>query len=253
MRLSSILRLPSVFMAGLGLALCVQASEPATPQDYVNIFQNGTEVEQEKAAQTLAWAGISSPQLFDLVETKALAALPNATGKVGINYVAHLTKALAYSGNEKYRATIEKIINEAPHGRLKKHAVQALGELPNYAQLNAVIAPKAWPEYEHPSLDQRLTNMLNSENHELVRMAAKRIHYTHNYKPELLAKLNAVIEANYQLSMDALGIDSIAWACRALAGSRDTSYRPTIEKVANGANEKKLAKYARGYLKRYGS
>lgn len=253
MFLSSLLRLSVLLTAGLGLAFAVQAKEPATPEEYVAIFQNGTELEQEKAAQSLQWAGISSPQLFDLVEARALAGLPNATGKVGINYVGHLAKALAYSGNEKYRASLEKIINEAPHGRLEKHAEQALGELSNYTQYNAIIAPKPWPEFAHPSLDQRLLNMLNSGNHELVRMAAKRIHYTHNYKPELLAKLNEIIETNYQRSLGSLGVDTIAWACRALAGSRAADYRPTIEKVASGAHEKRLAKYAQGYLKKYGS
>lgn len=251
--LRSLLSRSMVLLAGLCSVISVQAAEPATPQEYVAVFQSGLPIEQEKAAQSLEWAGISSPQLFDLVEAKVLEVLPKATDKVNINYAAHLTKALAFSGNEKYRPTIEKVIKDAPTKKLKKYATIALEQLPTYASWNPLIAPQAWPEFEHPSLNQRLANMLNSGNVELVRMGAKRIHYTHNYQPELLALLNSNIETNYQQQLDALGIDSTAWACRALAGSRVPDYKPTIAKVAAGAKQKKLRGYAKKYLNYYGS
>lgn len=241
-----------LLMVGIG-ASWVALAEPETPEDYVKIFQSGSPVEQEKAAQTLEWAGLSSPQLFDLVEAKALESLPKATDKVTINYVAHLTKALAYSGNEKYRPTIEKIIAQAPHKKLKKHAIHALGSLPLHTQINPLIAPQAWPEYAHPSFNQRIINMLASGNAELMRMAAKRIHFTQNYQPEFLLQLNKAIESQYQQPLDRLELDATAWMCRALAGSRVAEYKPTIEKVASGAKEKKLAKYAKKYLSYFGS
>ncbi len=230
----------------------VAQAEPETPDDYVKIFQSGSPIEQEKAAQSLEWAGLRSPKLFDLVEAKVLEALPKATDRIGVNYVGHLTKGLAYSGNEKYRPTIEKIIKDAPHRNVKKHATQALNDLPLYATLNPLIAPQAWPEYPHPSLNQRLINMLSSGNSELMRMAAKRIHFTQNYQPEFLAQLNRAIDINYQQSLDSLGLDATAWMCRALAGSRVAEYKPTIEKVAASATEKKLRSYASKYLAYYG-
>ncbi|WP_062058289.1 hypothetical protein [Cellvibrio sp. OA-2007] len=241
-----------LLMVGICTSWIVQA-ETETPEDYVKIFQSGSPIEQEKAAQTLEWAGLSSPQLFDLVEAKALASLPKASDKVTINYVAHLTKALAYSGNEKYRPTIEKIIAEAPHKKLKKYAVQALNTLSLHTQINPLIAPKAWPEHSHPTYNQRIVNMLASGNAELMRMAAKRIHFTQNYQPEFLQQLNKTIESTYQQSLDSVGLDAAAWMCRALAGSRMAEYKPTIEKVASGAKEKKLAKYAKKYLAYFGS
>lgn len=238
-----------VVTLGFSWTVC---AEPETPEDYVKIFQSTNLPDQEKAAQSLEWAGISSPRLYDLVEAKALEYLPRATDRTNVNYVAHLTNALAYSGNEKYRPTIEKIIQDAPHKRLKKYATQALGQLSLYSQLNPLIAPKPWPEYTHPSLEQRLVNMLNSGNDELVRMAAKRIHFTNNYQPELLALLSAGIQQRYQQPMGGLALDTTAWMCRALAGSRDEQYKALIEQVAKGAKEKKLAKYAKKYLSYFG-
>lgn len=249
--LNTLLLRAALLVTGVCGSWAAQAG-PETPEDYVKVFQTGSPIEQEKAAQTLEWAGLSSPQLFDLVEAKALEFLPKARDKVNINYVAHLTKALAYSGNEKYRATIEKVIKDSPHKKLKQHALQALARLSDYSTFNPLIAPQAWPEYAHPSLNQRLINMLSSGNVELMRMAAKRVHFTHNYQPELLAQLNQAIEGKYQQSLDGLGLDATAWMCRALAGSRAVEYKPTIEKVANSATEKKLRSYASKYLAYYG-
>lgn len=245
--------LSSLLMAiGLAFASAVQAAEPETPEEFVKVFQSGGQLEQEKAAQALAWAGLSSPQLFDLVEAAALKSLPQATDKVTINYVAHLTKALGYSGNEKYRTTIEKIIAEAPHKKLRKHAQQALPTLAVYAKLNPLIAPESWPTSAHPSLNQRLANMLKSENTELIRFAAKRIHHSQDYQPELMALLAGTIEKNYQQALDRERLDALAWATRAIAGSRNLQYKPTVEKVATAAADKKLRKYATKYLSYYG-
>ncbi len=240
-----------LLIAGISFSWMALA-ETENPEDYVKAFQSGSPLEQEKAAKELEWAGLSSPKLFDLIEAKVLENLPKATDKVNINYVAYLTWALAYSGNEKYRATIEKVIKEAPHKKLKKHATRALAELPRYSTINPLIAPKAWPEATHPALNQRLLNMLNSGNTDLIRLAAKRIHYVNNYQPELLAQLGKVIESNYEQPLDADRSDAIAWACRALAGSRVPEYKSTVEKVASSATNKKLAKYAKKYLAYYG-
>ncbi len=245
--------LRSLFMSiALTFAGLAQAVVPETPEEFVKVFQAGSQLEQEKAAQALEWAGLSSPQLFDLIEADLLKVLPQAKDKVTINYVAHLTKGLSYSGNEKYRATIEKIIADAPNSKVKKYAKLSLPKLAEYARLNALIAPQSWPTEAHPSLNQRLANMLKSNDTELIRLAAKRMHYTLSYPPELLALLNTTIEQNYQQPLEGERLDAIAWACRALAGSRTPEYKATIEKVAAGADTKKLRSYAKKYLNYYG-
>jgi hypothetical protein len=239
-----------VFLSAIFTSMSAFA-EPATPEEFVTIFQSGSQVQQEKAAEALEWAGISSPKLFDLVEALALKTLPQSTDKVTINFESYLVMALGYSGNEKYRPTIQKIIAEASNKKLKNYGEQALKALPVYAKLNPLIAPKPWPENAHPSINQRFTNMLNSDDTELVRLAAKRIHNTLTYTPELLAALNAAIERNYKNALDEERLDAIAWAAKALAGSREAQYKPTIEKVSTSATDKKLRNYAKKYLNYY--
>jgi len=240
-----------LFVASLFTALAAYA-EPQTPEEFVQIFQSGTQVQQEKAAEALEWAGISSPQLFDLVEAVALKTLPQATDKVTINFESYLVMALGYSGNEKYRPTIQKIINEAPHKKLKKYGQEALTALPTYTKFNPIIAPKSWPENVHPSINQRIVNMLNSDDTELMRLGAKRVHNALNYSPELLVALKNAIERNYKNKLEGERLDAVAWLCKALAGSRNTEYKNTIEKVSTDASEAKLRSYANKYLNYYG-
>ena len=232
----------------LALAASLAYAEPQTPEDFVRIFQSGTQVEQEKAAEALEWAGLSSPKLFDLVEALALKTLPQSTDKVTINFESYLVKALGYSGNEKYRPTIQKIIAEAHDKKLKKYGEQALASLPVYARYNPIIAPKSWPENTHPSINQRIVNMVNSDDTELMRLGAKRVHNELNYPPEALAALNAAIERNYKNHLEGERLDAVAWVAKALAGSRQAEYKSTIQKVATGSADKKLQSYGKKYL-----
>ena len=241
---------PALFMLGL-VAACTVYAEPQTPDDFVKIFQSGTQVEQEKAAEALEWAGLSSPKLFDLVEELALKTLPQSNDKVTVNFESYLVKALGYSGNEKYRPSIQKIIAEARDKKLKKYGEQALNQLPAYAKYNPIIAPKPWPENTHPTINQRIVNMINSDDTELMRLGAKRVHNESNYSPEALAALNTAIERNYKNHLDDERLDAVAWLAKALAGSRQLEYKGTVEKVSIGAADKKLASYAKKYLSYY--
>ncbi|RYY73810.1 MAG: hypothetical protein EOO52_17555 [Gammaproteobacteria bacterium] len=242
---------PMLFLCAIFTSLSVYA-EPATPEEFVSAFQSGSQIQQEKAAEALEWAGISSPKLFDLVEALALKTLPQATDKVTINFESYLVMALGYSGNEKYRPTIQKIIAEASNKKLKRYGEEALKALPVYAKLNLLIAPKPWPENTHPSINQRIINMLNSDDTDLMRLGAKRTHNTLNYSPELLAALNTALERNYEGDLDDERVDAVAWVAKALAGSREVQYKNTVEKVSTHANSKKLRSYAKKYLSYYG-
>lgn len=224
------------------------AALPETPEEYITVFKSGWRIDKEKAAETLAWAGISSPLVFDIVEQELLSIYPTAKTRVAINYASWLVKALSFSGNEKYRPTINQVTAEGPHRKLRNYAKWAQNNLALYTRLNKLISPNPWPESPYPLLDQRLTNMLNSDDLELFRIAAKRIHYTHNYKPELLKLLDDTIKANYKKSFNANGADAMAWLCKALAGSRATEYKTTIETVEREAGSSRLRLSASHYL-----
>lgn len=242
----------TAMLAGLLLSLNAWALLPTTPEEYMQTFAEGLQIEKEKAAESLGWSGLSSPQIYDPIEQELLANLPAATSKATINYVGWLTKSLAYSGDSKYVPTLKKVALEAPHNKSKKYAQQALQMLPQYARYNSLISPEQWPDAPYPSLHQRYLNMLQSQEYELIRLAAKRIHNTLDYSPELLAQLDQTLNQYYiKPDLSSLGVDAIAWVAKALAGSRAPEYRDSVEKAAKKAPHKKLRTYAQKYLKYY--
>lgn len=242
----------SSLLIGSFLVALVAHAEPQTPEEYIQIFQSNNQPQQQKAAEAFEWAGLSSPQIFDLVEAKALQQLPNSNDKNIANYESYLVKALAFSGNEKYRATIQKIHAETLNKKVKKYAEESLPRLAVYTRLNTLIVPKPWPDAAYPSLNQRLINMLASDDTDLLLLAAKRINYTNTYMPEVLTQLNASLLNNYKKPLTGDRLEAIAWLCHALAGSRLPEYKSTIEEVEAHAHEKKLRKYAHKYMSYYG-
>lgn len=240
MKFRSLIALVALLATGLVFA------EPQSSSEYVKVFASGYPMEKQKAMESLAWAGLSSAEVFDPLEAEALAKYPMATDRTTIDYVSWLVKALAYSGQQKYMPTIAKIAANAPHKKLKKYALQAQKMLPMYTKYNPIIAPAGGA---YPSFNQRLANMLKSGETELVTIAAKRIYFTRTFTPELLGLAKTNLEKGYKSKLNGDMFQELAWQTRALVASHDAQYRPLIDQVASSATEKKLRKYTLKYLK----
>lgn len=216
---------------------------------YQQIFEGGSRVEQTAAASTLEWSGLSDEALFDVVAVNLEKAAPEAKNKASIDYVAWLLKALAFSGNEKYRAEIQKYTQSGFHKKVRKYAKKSLGYLDQHKEWNPVINDPAGFKEGESLKDNRLANMIRSDVLELNRIGAKRVHYEHNYTPYLLETLAAELKAKAPtMADDKLTVDAYAWMAKAVAGSGEAKYRPLIEQLSKEAGSSKLRKYARKYL-----
>ena len=103
----------------------------------------------------------------------------------------------------------------------------------------------------YPTTSQRLKNMLDSNDMELIRVAAKRMYLSRMSDHELISTASKLIEKHYQSDGDKVFIDTVAWLCKAVANSKNPQYKPLIERVSTSANNKKLRNYARKYLNYY--
>lgn len=243
-----------LFMLIPAIALALPKGAEDELQNYIAAFQ-GNDIQQQKIiAQSLEWSGFSQPKLFDLIEDKLLSAYSTANDKQRVDFLSWLSKALAFSGNTKYQSTLRTVAQGAHHKKLRKHAEKSLETLQHYRSWNKHIIDEAnW----NPRLStdmNRLRSMIQSDILELKRLAAKRVHYKHIYDEPLLDLFEQELLANYRTnSNDKVFIDSWAWVCKAMAGSRNLKYQATVVKVANGAGNKRLRKYAAKYLKYYKS
>src|SRR3954469_4611748 len=99
--------------SALLLSLCAPfAVLAATPEEevqhYIAIFDGAGD--GDKAADDLAWKGISDTRLFDVIEKRLLQdAQGNGRDRTARNHAARLIKALGFSGQPKYAQTLDSL------------------------------------------------------------------------------------------------------------------------------------------------
>ena len=251
------IRILALFFTLVSLSTVVSAL-PASVEDelqrHIKVFEGDDTFRQKQVTQTLEWSGLNQASLFDLIEAKLTAQYKTNKNRQDADYLSWMAKALAFSGNEKYRSTLEAVANDAASNKLKRYAKSAQEDLSKHQRLNPIILDESrWDDSQSADMN-RFRIMIQSDELELKRMAAKRVHYDHMYDTELLDLFEAQLKANFKSnSSDHLFVDTWAWVCKAIAGSRKIEYKSTVELVSESAGNKKLRKYAKKYLKYYGS
>ena len=203
------------------------------------------------ASKIITHGGITDKTIYDrlhqLVEEGYKTGLDN---KYHIDEISWHTKALATSGDEKYRPTIQSVSN-ANHKKLRRHGSDSLEALSNWAKWNPIINSK---EYASPGQAQEVTRylaMLKSNHYALKMQAAQGIYQNHLYDEKLLDTVSEELLAHYQKinKRDKVEIQSMAWLCKVLGNSGKQKYKTTLENVANTAPHRKIKQHAKKALK----
>ncbi len=215
---------------------------------YIDVFTNGSIAEQKKASSSLMYQGLSDARLFDLIEKKIVQRYRTTNDKS----VSWLIIALGFSGLEKYELTLEKIIEDDVSRAYTKHALNSLNNISWYMEWNKIISDKSTFNSKQTDEVNRFANMLRSNDYQLIRIAAKRIHYQHLYPEYLLDVLQETVRNHYNDPVyDRYQPDAVAWMLKALAGSRNRKYIPVIDEVIHKAKNRKIVSHAKKYLRYY--
>ena len=250
LRRGGLLLLAALF--GLGQAGVAAAQGGDQIQHYIDVFSGKPRIQQRQACESLQWAGLSDPRVFDLVEKNLLASYKQINDRQDSDYVAWLSRALAFSGQEKYRATLTEVAENGGHRNVRGHAGKALKELDEYKRWSPVLASRAGYVAGKSDEVNRLGAMLRSGEKGLQQAAASRIHFGQLYDGWLLGTLDQAVKPTLSTDWkEKEDINAVAWMLRALAGPGKPEYRATLEQAANGAANSKVRKYAAGYLKKY--
>lgn len=240
---------------GLLISSCLLApasfAKNYTQEDYQQIFQGTNQYKQQQALESLILSGLDDPSLFDMIEAKLAVSLPLATQKHPIEYSSWLAKGLGYSGNEKYRATLQAIVDGDYHKKLRKYAQEGLSNIDQFAIWNPILNNKSQYDTNQSQKLNVLANALASDDLELKRLAAKRIVNERVYDEFTLQKLADQLTSLDKLTNDKLAIDAYAWIAKALSASGNEKFKPVITTLSETAPEKKLRSYASKYLKSY--
>jgi hypothetical protein len=238
-------------MLGISLLSAPLFAKEYKVETYQEVFKGDNQFKQKQAIESLTLAGLSDPAIFDALEAKLIASLPQATEKNAIDHSAWLVKGLAYSGNEKYSETINSIARGSYHKKLKKYASQANESLAQYKKWNTILGDKGQYTADQSQQNNAFANALRSDDLELMRLAAKRIMDDHQYDDFILAVLSNELKTPRLMADDKLAIDTYANMAKALASSGNADYRDVIENIATTNSNRKLKKYAASYLKKF--
>jgi hypothetical protein len=236
-----------LFFALACVGLLSGQAAAATPEEdvqrFVEIFNGPVEKHQE-AVQALAWMGLSDPRIFDPLEQRVLKEGPTARGiqRAERNRVAHYIRALGFSGQPKYLATIVKFRHDNEYDRFARVASE---ELPQYEKWNPIISNRATFNPKYGDDANRVRNMLLSDDLVLKRLAAKRIFFA-NREEELVERLAAALKDNYRRGPDDAEItNTIGWLIKGVACTKDAKYIPLLEEVAANAPNKAVRRHAK--------
>lgn len=236
----------------LSYSSLIFANERFTPNEYLTAFTSGTNIQKQKTAESLAWAGLTTPKIFDLIEADLLTAY-NGEKRIDKNFAGWLIRGLGFSGNEKYRDTLNLIAKNKDKSkkRLRRYAKSALASLERYKDYNNIIAPTSWPKGEHPSLHQRLVNMMESDNFQLIKIAAKRITRKSNQTPDTLSATEKTVKKHAYRKLDRHDSDAITWALKALAFTKLPEYKILLEDIGKKSKNSKIRQKAKWYVGKY--
>lgn len=97
--------------------------------------------------------------------------------------------------------------------------------------------------------EKRYAGMLDSASSIDIRNAAKNFYHRYSSSSYLARVAEQSLLKNYKVqSRDSVHVDAMAWLCKCLARTGDTSFAPTLKMVADSAPSRKLKKYAQKSL-----
>lgn len=196
----------------------------------------------------LKWTAITDPRLYDEIEKAPVSQyLIKKPDKITIGDVAHKIRALGFSGNPRYQATLTTIMNDAPNKKFRIHAKKALVDLGRFERWNKQIND-AEVQVEGKSVEITVFfKMLNVEDTLVQRFAAKAIVDGWQQDEDLLNAVADKLKAMYnQPGLDKRVQDTAAWFVKALGQSG--KYRELLTEVNQGTSYKKLKKYSIRYI-----
>ncbi len=237
----------SVFILASVSVMANQSDLDAEKAMYVQAFNSGDLETLKSKARNLEWSGLSDAQVFDPLEKQILANL-NTSDKAGLDAAAWMIRGLGSSGNVKYLPTLNKVL-ETGSKKLQRHAKNAIEELPKFAERNLVISKDLDKSGAGRVGEQRVLNLLNSDNAELKYAGVERAYDFYSkgaaVDKEVMGKVQSLLLAGYKSeAKDRAELNALVLMCKTLANTRDSAYAATMQEVADNAPNKKLAKNA---------
>lgn len=236
----------SLLLSGACLA---QTDRSAEVQALMAALDSASSSKRVNAAKVISRSGLTDQELYNKIATllKNSYATKTDSDHIDADHIdemAWLCKALAASGDSQYRPLFEEIAAATPSSKLKHYAEQSNSLLEEYAQRSRILnETKSWDD-SLSAEDNRLVNMLNSDNVALKRDAAKAVVRNFNTDAKVFAAAAAALTTMFaENNLSSTRADTMAWLCKALAASGDKKYIEILQQIHDGTSNTKLLTY----------
>ncbi len=212
-------------------------------------IESASRIQRVDAAKVVSRSGLQGDELYEKIAEIIEAGYKLPYEKDLADEMAWMCKALAASGDPKYRQLLAEVAQNSPSIKIKKYAKQSAELLDVYAERSKVLnKTDSWDE-DLTAEENRLVNMLRSDDTALKRDAAKIIVRSAVNGKVYSVVASALNEMSETYRNDNLSVDTMAWLCKALATSGDNSYVKDLEFVLENTKNSKLRKYAKNAIK----
>lgn len=215
-------------------------------------YSNGNKQAQMLAINNrIRFSGITDIALFDIAEKNMLEISPATRNYEEIEYICWMAQMLAFSGQEKYRDSLNKILTKTKTAVIKHHIRSSLEVLPKYQRWNIIISQNLENVPLSGLAKARLINMLNGDDPELVRGAASIVDHFYLADEEitdLVEKRLLVLYPQY-LSVSSDQYDEAsAWLCKILGNTKKQKYISTLKQVHRSTKSSSVHTWAKKSL-----
>lgn len=217
---------------------------------YLGILNGSDHAARIEMLKRLQWSGISDARLYDPIEELPLREIELAEPeRAQFDDIAHRIRALGYSGNEKYRPTLERLSKEAANKKLRKHARKALTQLGQFGTWNEKIAQSNIDTSGKSAEVATYMRMLDTNDVMVQRLAARATFHERRMDQDLLDLTAQKLKGLYaQPGLDGQTLDTAAWFVKALGMSG--RYTDMLVEVNQATPHKKLKKHSSKYIPR---
>lgn len=202
------------------------------------------------AAKIITRSGLNEPELYQTIADLLREGYPVASSPDQVDEMAWLCKALAASGDATHRPLLKEIATQSSSEKLKHYARQSNDLLDEFAERSRILnADDSWDK-ELTGEENRLINMLSSDNVSLRRDAAKMLVRRVMTAPKVFdSAAEALAGMTRENSSGLLQVDTMAWLSKALAASGNPKYIELLEKVKSQTYDPKLLMHVNNSLK----
>lgn len=213
--------------------------------DYVlKVMQDGPQTKRLKVLERLQWSTLSEARLYDTFEQNLIAHYQQESLTIDEEEVLrYQIRALAYSGNPKYKSMLKTVKNGSVHRRLKDSARKALRDYPRFQAVQDAISGVSREQSSLPSEVKNYLKLLKTDNSYAQRLAARALFHEGHMQLEVIELVAKNLKKDYQTKdLPGLKQDTLAWYCKVLKSAG--GYDALLDEVEANTPYNKIRRHA---------